>query len=374
MTESLARGRVSQAARATQFIADVISGIDAPETSSWTVSERNWVYLLKRASQNRVLYLFARNLAEMPTAQHPPALLERLQKITTQGEIRLRRLGDTLEFVTSELEQHKVPYLVIKTDKYIPYVTFDVDLLVREEDFDAVQRLFSAKGVEILPHSSLLGRKPGKQMNCLKPGLLNIDLHTEITWQGSDYIEPVLFWQNTRRLTRHGVTFDVPSLEVEFMVDCAEVLYERFYFHLLHLLSLRKFCRQSMDWELIFEHTRRYGWQNAFANLLVLLEGTSARLLKGEPFTLPLEVRDRAQQLTGRKTLPAVDVLPHLFSPARVVTIFWERIRRRRHFDPVCFSYWLYTRLRYVATRGRRFPLYLDWIPLGDRFYWRKPC
>ena len=128
-----------------------------------------------------------------------------------------------------------------------------------------------------------------------------------------------------------------------------------------------------MDWELIFEQTSRYGWKGAFAELLLLLEGSSAQLLKSEPTLLAFEVKARALQVTGRKELPKAEVLPILFSLARVCTIFLERMRTRKHFDPICFSYWCYTRMRYLVTGGRRLPLYQDWIPLGDRFYWRKP-
>ena len=373
MTKSYTPNRIPQGALATKLVIDIVTSSRERNSFNWSIEEKDWIRLLKRASQNRVLYLFAHELIKLLEAKHQSSFIEKLFQINNQGEIRLRRLDDTLGFVSTELEKHEVPYLVIKTDKYIPYVTFDVDILVKEKDFEAVQRLFSTKGAKILPHHSLLGRKPGKQVNCLKPGLLNIDIHTEVTWQGSDYVEPNLFWKNTRCLARRGVTFEVPSLEVEFLVNCAEILFERFYFHLQHLLSLREFCHQAMDWELIFEQTSRYGWKGAFAELLLLLEGSSAQLLKSEPTLLAFEVKARALQVTGRKELPKAEVLPILFSLARVCTIFLERMRTRKHFDPICFSYWCYTRMRYLVTGGRRLPLYQDWIPLGDRFYWRKP-
>jgi len=364
--------RNGKPARMTQFIFDVVSNMNTSE-ELLDSGELHSKLLLKRASQNRVLYLFTKKLANSSLSQRHSKLLRDLSEIVAQGEKRMRTIGDTLEFVASELEGNEISYQVIKTEKYLPYVTFDVDLLVKEEDFFDVQRLFSSRGVEILPHPSLLGRKPGKQVNCLKPGLINIDMHTEITWQGSDYIEPTLFWQNTRRLTRQGVTFNVPSLEVEFLIDCAEILFERFYFHLLHMLSLREFCLRPMNWELIIEQTHRYGWQNSFAWLMLLLDETSAGLMQDNSSILPHDVRSFAEKTVGRKTIPSRNTLPYLFPISRVINIFWERIRRRRHFDPVCFSYWGYTRLRYIATLGKRFPLYQDWIPLGDRFYWNRP-
>ena len=152
--------------------------------------------LLRKALNNRVLYQLA--------------LEDDLVEIRISGDTWVKKLKDTLLLVREVLGN--TPYLVVRTYKYIPYVTFDVDLFLDGENFEMVIGKFVEVGCSESSHdSSLGGRLKGQQRNIKKEGLLTIDLHRNFTWQKRQFLDTELLFKNCRKRKVAGVYILISS-------------------------------------------------------------------------------------------------------------------------------------------------------------------
>lgn len=325
------------------------------QTLEETVSNRkDCLKILKKASQNRVLYAFCDYMVKEQNHCLPLKLKEDIHKIVAWGESWQSKLRRTLLFINSFFPEQNIPYLIVKTYRSIPYVTYDVDVLVNPSDFTVLKSK--------LKHVGNLGKHPGKQtkkqVNFFGSNLLTIDLHEDFSWQGASYMDESIAWRSPRKQEIAGVTCPIPNLEVEFLLEAAHLLFERRYITLLDYIFLCRMSREYLDKHLLLEQVQTHGWGDAFLALVSIVNSVDS-------FFHDSEHNFRFQLLPS--TLQFGDNvcdMPYFLSPLLISKVFYEKFRKKGHFPKWDYLYYLFTLSRYYVTGKRRYPYYREWAPL----------
>ncbi len=290
--------------------------------------------LIALAQNNRVLFYVA-NIAGQTD-------------VIEVGETWIEKLKKTIDFIQKNLGR-SFEYSITRTYKYVPFVTFDVDLFSPESDFKKVVKRFKELGCKILSHDgSLGGRIAGAQVNVKKKSLLTIDYHQNFTWQKRKFLDIELL-KDYRMKNIAGINSKVPSAEVEFLLCMADIGHERYNVTLLDLVWLKGLSEEIKDWDLIFDQTRKYGWHRTFRLVASRINGMSLDVYN------KVLIPDIKAKMQGYS-------LPY-FVPLWICWIsYLENILANGQLPFTSFAYLHYCRLRYYLSGRKRMPYYDDWF------------
>jgi hypothetical protein len=327
------------------IFATVVGDDDVLSTTDW--SGLDWRRTLEAASHNRVLYVFANRLLESG-ATLPAFARGWLQLVVQDAQVRFKQFQDTVAYLGQTLGRDEVPYLVVKTFKYLDYVTFDVDTLVPYDRFDDAIESLKSGGARILPHP----RKQGvHQRNCMREGLCNIDLHRKFFWQGLDHIDEDYVWATSAERRIDGADCHCPSMEVDFLLHNKQLAYERYYVTILDFLAVKyAHERNALDHDAIENQVRRHRWSASYRSLLGILNGINHAfygepLFAGEPSPCPAQLN-----------------MPFLYPYPLVLRQLGEMIGVQRVFPAYDFAYYHFTFMRYLASGRNLLPYYRHWF------------
>lgn len=141
----------------------------------------------------------------------------------------------------------------------------DLDILVRESDFQKCIDLLKARGYKSSSHDHALGgRIPGMQVNLTKLKRIKIDLHQDFTWRKRRYIDIEKVWLHSTK-NRVDPTWDA------FLV-MVNVIFEKTYF--LQDDFEVFFCqwREIKNSQELVQQTIRYNWNNTFIYFINWIE------------------------------------------------------------------------------------------------------
>ncbi|MDO8638510.1 MAG: nucleotidyltransferase family protein [Candidatus Daviesbacteria bacterium] len=287
--------------------------------------------LEQAAVNNRILYTLATNDNDL----------------LAQGDIWLTKLSDTLIFCNEVLKDFS--FLVTRTFKYIPYVTFDVDVYIPKSEFKKVIKVFKDNGCNVGSHdNSLGGRIPGSQINIFKKGLLTIDLHNDFTWQKRKFLDLDFVSLNYREENIAGVNVRIPSPEVELILCVADITHERFNITLLDLIWLRGLSKEIKKWDLVNKQIKIFKWERTFNVVAKIINGMSVDLY-GESF------------IRGVKSLENKYSLPY-FLPLQLCWLsYLENVLANKKFPFISFAYMHYCKFRYYLSGKKKMPYYDNW-------------
>lgn len=316
------------------------------------------VPLINLASRNRVLFYFCQQLLQhknLPISEEQQIYLK---KIHDQGSVWQGRLKRTVSFILDTFSRHGIPFLIVKTDRLIPYVTYDVDLLVRPEDFEKTKEMLASLGE--------LGRHPGKQsqkqVNFFGDELLTIDIHKGFYWQGFSYVDEQLAWKNQRSARLEDIEYPAPCLEIELILEFAHLIYERRYITILDLYFLDSLLKQGLDVNLIGQQVVQFSWRYSFLAMFDILHALANEVFPGEPWNAFSRQIGKTFGLKRRKkTIGRID-LPFLLSPIIVSRFFWEKISASKKMRLWDMAYYCYATTRYFLSGRKRFPYYIEWF------------
>lgn len=268
--------------------------------------------------------------------------------IEAQGNEWLQKLTNTLTFLNQVLGKN-VDYLVVRTFKYIPYVTFDVDVFIPNKDFERAIILFKENGCKVESHdNSLGGRIPRAQVNVRKQDLLTIDLHQDFTWQKRQFLNPNIMFQDAQIKEINGISVKIPSSEVELLLCMADITHERFNITLLDLIWLHGLSGQIKHWDLIFKQVRQYGWFNTFYYTGKIINAMTHSIYNKE-------VIPEIGKSDGNYSLPYL--LP--------VWICWlsylENFKSTKKIPTTSLAYMHFNKFRYYLSNKTKMPYYDHW-------------
>lgn len=327
------------------IFATVVGDDDVLRATDWT--RQDWRRLLEAASHNRVLYVFANRLLE-GEAEIPDTVRGWLQRVVQDAQARFKQFQDTVGYLEQTLDRDDIPYLVVKTFKYLDYVTFDVDTLVPYDRFDDAIDSLKSGGARIMPHP----RKQGvHQRNCIRDGLCNIDLHRKFFWQGLEHIDQDYVWATSEDRPINGANCRCPAIEVDFLLHNKQLAYERYYVTILDFLAVKyAYQRTALDVAAIEHQVRRHKWLASYRALMGVLNGIN-HAFYGEPL---FEGHDAPR--------PSRLTMPYLYPYRLVWRQLGEMMGVQHAFPAYDFAYYHFTFMRYFASGRNLLPYYRHWF------------
>jgi len=301
---------------------------------------------LKKASLNRVLYETSRKilLEDKRLSDMTKTSESNLRLIVQEGEKYLKRLRETLFFINNQFSEY--PFLIVKTFKNHHYITYDVDVLVKPEDFPKIRKHIG-KLIEVHSHP---GGRVRRQIYLKGQKLLKIDLHQGFFWYGGQYLDQDEVWRNVGKISYEGQEVPIPSREVEVLINLAHLLMERRYITLLDFWYFYEEFMKGIDRNFIFSQAKKYGWDESLRFCLEALETISR--------TYNLKKNLFSESLIKRKNVD----LPLFFNVGEVLKIFLERLQKAKVFSYFEFSYFFFVYGRYCLSGRKRLPYYLEWF------------
>ncbi len=311
---------------------------------------QEWQRLFKLASANRVLYSLAKNLSQAKKASQTPYLKKNINQILVEGDKRLDKLKKTLRLVKKVLTKAKISFLIVKTEKTLSYITFDLDVLVHPKDFKKAEELMRMSEARINEY------QPKDQSDIYIPGLERIDLHKHFYWHSSPFLDQKFLWQDYRESQIEGVKCLVPSKTVDWTLTVLNLLYERYYIPLLEFLYLVE-NSSEVEFAKVFKQAEKHGWIEAFKEFLEILIGLERLMFPKSRLEQAL-----SKQNILAKAIPPPVRFPFIFPTIFTIKIFWERIKRQRRLDLYQLAYYFFAKSRFYLTKGTRVPVYGDWF------------
>ena len=273
------------------------------------LSRLSWKNALRIASKNRVIYLFSKRVMEdqdFCQRNRPPKILK---QIVRAGEEELDRLSKTLQFVTYTLGG-RIPFLLVKTEQYIPSVTHDVDILVKDEsDFDDAIEIMEDEGAIFKLDETYKGA-------CYKEGLLRIELHQRLTWGGMFFLDEDFLWNKPKHIKLGERTFLIPKREANATLHLAHTIFDCQYLTLRDFILITSLCRH-LNWKEVLSTADKYGWRNSLASSLLLLAELYYNVYSQE---LPIPFDSPRPSISPK--------FPYWYSPSQVIAAFKEKIRK----------------------------------------------
>lgn len=311
--------------------------------------------LLTQASHNRALYVFAKNLLSSGLKFNSKTDQDLLKDIKKQGEKNLSVLKNTLLLLKTIFSKEKIDYLIVKTFKSLDYITFDVDFLVRHQDFERTIKKLKENGLAVKPHPN--ARTQGQhQRNCFKPGFLKMDMHRKFFWLGINHIDLGLVWSKINERNICGVKCPVPCSEAEFVINAGQLVHERGYITLLDFLALKQAGQEILNWHKIIEQTKKHKWENSFLVLLDKLNFIHKEIF-GE-YIVNFEKYYPGRKPSRKKPGPELK-LPLMYPVKDVISVFKEIVKNQKHFLYLEFFYYFFSKTRYLVKN--RLPFYDHW-------------
>lgn len=221
---------------------------------------KNLNRVLLMAAKNRVLYHFVRQALKadaIKDEEQRQGLIDLLDK----GKVEVAKFYETLRFLNSFLVEGS--FLVLKTYKAYPYVTWDVDILV--QDMEAIASLMEGDGFEI--------RRSGEagKASCHREEFLAIGLHGRISWHSLMIMDDGLQWQNPR-LMKFGDDIEVfiPNYEADLLTFIGHTNFENYHLILGDLLYIYRLAEDT-NWDIVQEQVAKYGWRKSFERTIAII-------------------------------------------------------------------------------------------------------
>lgn len=306
------------------------------------INKIGWMRLLRKAAENRVLYIFSKRMMKLHAIPKTPQLTRALKEIIEIGEGWFDRFRETMSFIWTVSEENGVPFLVIKTCKSTPYVASDIDILVRtKEEFNQINDALRDEG-------AVLEEKEVGKAFCVKTGLIGLGIHWGISWNGMTYVDNELLWKGKERVEVYGVECDVPAPDADLLLSSAHILSELYCITLGDFIHLSSLLQENLDWNIIREQTKKHDWKRSFQQLLSITGSMYNKIYSKTLF-----------QGDYSNTFSEFSLdFPYMYSPKDILGHFWEKIHgeapEKRSEETIDFLRWL-SFYGYRLLR-RRFP------------------
>lgn len=149
----------------------------------------------------------------------------------------------------------KTPWILIKTfDSSFKKNPSDLDILVRKEDFISVKKLFMkvAENVRI--------SKIHKAVTFHIKGLLDIDLHYDISWLNKRVLSNRFVWCNQRKVNVSNTNLTLPSKEAQYLILAAHSIFQHHYSKQEEFKFLNSLKPSKLKWGKMKSASKSYGW------------------------------------------------------------------------------------------------------------------
>jgi hypothetical protein len=214
-------------------------------------------------------------------------------------------LGATVETLNSILGAES--YLLVKTYKGYPYVTHDVDILVKDAH---------KAGLRLEKNGFCLRQTEQYKVDATKNRLLRVSIHERISWGSLTVLDEQIMWEGSGEVDIEGTRVKVPSPEGDLLSHFAHMAFELYFLTLGDLLYV---CRLSRNAGLaaVAEQAETHSWMNSLERVVSVVNALHRCFYGCES---PIE-----------KKMPVIcqvePTLPFVYPPHYVVRAYAEKRR-----------------------------------------------
>lgn len=234
----------------------------------------------------------------------------------------MNELKKTLSELKKTLNEENLLFIVTRFNRYYDHNPDDIDILVREADFDDVIISLEKEGYASSSHDHALGgRIPGAQKNLTKKARVKIDLHKDFTWRGVQYFDLSNVWNSFRNTQISGISVKVPEVTLDAFIVLINVIFEKTYFMEDEYIIVQKQKDKLFVDNTYYDQAKQYGWGNTFLAFKSWFRNE----------------RD--------SSLP-------LFLPTRIILLsYFEKFLHDKKFHIISFLYYFFFRTRYFINK-----------------------
>ncbi|MEM2842022.1 MAG: nucleotidyltransferase family protein [Thermoproteota archaeon] len=245
--------------------------------------EVDWGKVLSIAEKNKLSYSFSQRIVKERCLFN-----SRLYEALVKGRENISKLRRTLNFIFALFEQLGRELIIIKLYKGLPYITYDVDVLVREEDFQDIAQTLERQGMVNLAEVTRFKAVKSLQYRRYegvfwKNGLLQIELYTDFSWAGLPSLDSSVVWESPRRVDIHGIKCPIPSREADILLLLNHALFKDGNITLLDFLYINSLLKKNVNFSELFHEAEKYGWGNSLLALISTLRNTYQIIYQSEP-------------------------------------------------------------------------------------------
>lgn len=162
------------------------------------------------------------------------------KKIIAAGNILDNKYIKTLKIINKLCKKNKMKFLLFKTYKYFSEaVDNDIDLFIREKDFDNFIKALEKEGFTCIVNESL-------KAICLKEGYCKIEPRVDSSIRGIFFLNEKKIWEKIELVNVDGMKIFKATKEIDLLYLLLSILYNPNYLKLYLLLLLKNSDRKKI--------------------------------------------------------------------------------------------------------------------------------
>lgn len=204
----------------------ILTASDIPK--SVVRDDKFYNYLLS----NNVAYYYCTNLSVGKSMMD--------KKIIKAGNILNNKYIKTLKIINKICKENKMKFLLFKTYKYFSEVVDnDIDLFIREKDFDKLIKTLEKEGFTCFVNESL-------KAICLKEDFCKIEPRVNSSIRGLVFLSEKKIWERIELVNVDGMKIFKATKEIELLHLLISILYNPNYLKLYLLLLFKNSDRRKL--------------------------------------------------------------------------------------------------------------------------------
>jgi hypothetical protein len=249
---------------------------------SGTEIDIKWSFLIRRAMNNRILYVFVKSIINngMSIEKNEKAL-----EICKKGDHWLNKFNKTLRIVEKYFGHSN--YSVIKTFKYFQDITFDIDIIVLDKNSDI---LFKTIEHLCLNEKFILSKIKGGYE--LKPSnedeYLVIDIYTDFLHGKNTIISTDFVFNKSNDYKYLNKKYLTPSFEAELLLYISQINFQNRFITLHDFLQVIGLICTGLDWDKLLEEVSDNNWKDSFIETISIIHGLYA-INYGTKLNIPIK-------------------------------------------------------------------------------------
>ena len=170
---------------------------------------------------------------------------------------------ETVTFINSLANEHKLEYILIKLFSTIPHTPNDIDIFVRKEE--------RQKFIKVLEDNDMVCLQSSPSETKFKGRYMKIDIYTEITYVGVDFIDESFLRKSAVKNNLLGVEYHGLNEKADFLLLLPHALFGHRRITLLDFLHLKN-LKKSININGCREYAYEKGWGKVFDLILNQLD------------------------------------------------------------------------------------------------------
>jgi len=310
----------------------------------------NWRSVLRKALDNRILYVLSNSVLGQEDTVNSE-LKPVMEDIATEGDRWAARFHNTLNVLEQVLGHHN--YVIIKTFRFYQDVTFDVDIVVFQNNSEAIENL---TGKSLFDLKMING---GRELSPLVEDFVAIDVYENFFFRDKVIADRDFICDNLSSYHTTNGHYYVPSVESELLLHVAQVNFQLRFITLNDFLQVTRLIADNtndINWQKLFSQVAENGWINSFTHTLSIIDALY-RTLYDDSLNIPLEASGQHEKIKVN--------FPYVLSPLTVLRYDFELFKKsfiKARYFVDDFKYFYFEFVSFYVRK--RIPIYRDWVDL----------